>query len=84
MIISVFQMRNCDSQSLDKLLKITSLVNDMESVKFSLLPAECKGFSTNKHSVASSSGPTSPSPRSAFQMGTPHPLHSTHLELASV
>lgn len=48
MIISVFQMRNCDSQSLDKLLKITSLVNDMESVKFSLLPAECKGFSTNK------------------------------------
>lgn len=75
MIISIFQLRNGDSQSLDKLLKITSLVNNRGSIQ---IQASClqsgKVLPLTKHYVVLPSAPTSPSPCSAFQIGNPHPL----------
>lgn len=85
MIISIFQMRHGDSQSLDKLLKITSLVNDGDStqVQASFLQS-VKVLSLTKHCMSSPSTLTCPRYVLPSRLAPLTLLHSTHLVLTSV
>lgn len=82
MIISIFQMRNGDLKSLDKLLEITGLVNNRDSTQIQASCLQCgKVFSLTKHCP-----PHPPAPHHVLpsRLATLTLWHSTHPVLTSV